>query len=214
MTQDRYGTARETDPTAFNAVRTGRVIDRRMGQNGPEVLVTYYDRDITSDWLPVGQQGAGGPGGASFFYCPRVGDNVTALHFPTGIETGVVICTNPTSNGGAIQPDSLNSIAMRGDNGEQFSYNPDTKTLAVQGVGTIQISASGDVSIQANGNLTMPVGGTVTVTASQINLNGVLIDSSGNVTIPGDLTVQGNTNMKLATADPHCINTDGSGGGT
>lgn len=208
MTPDQYGTARETDATAFNTVRTGRVIDRRMGQNGPEVLVTYYDRDITSDWLPVGQQGSSG---ASMFYCPRNGDNVTVLHFPTAIETGVVVCTNPTSNGGAIQPDSINSIACRGDNGEQFSYNPDTKTLAMQGCGTIKISASGDVSIQANGNLTMPVGSTMKVTAATINLNGVIIDSSGNVTIPGRLIVEGTTTMmQLATANPHCLNLDGT----
>jgi phage baseplate assembly protein V len=212
MFHDQYGSRRETDPTAFNAIRTGRVIDRRMGQNGPEVLVTYYDRDITSDWLPVGQQGSSG---ASMFYCPRTGDNVTVLHFPTAIETGVVVCTNPTSNGGAIQPDSINSIACRGDNGEQFSYNPDSKTLAVQGCGTIKISASGDVSIQANGNLTMPVGSTMKVTATTINLNGVIIDANGNVTIPGNLTIVGTTTMlQLAIATPHCQNTDGSGGGS
>lgn len=208
---DYYGSKRATDATAFNAIRNGRVIDRRMGQNGPEVLVTYYDRDITSDWLPVGQQGASG---MTMFYCPRVGDNVTVLHYPTAIETGVVICTHPTSNGGAIQPDSINSVALMGDNGEQMSYNPDTKTLALQGLGTVAISASGDTNQQSNGNMTVIVGGTFKVTAAQINLNGVLIDSGGNVTIPGDLTVLGNTNLELTIANPHCLNTDGSGGGT
>lgn len=206
--QQRYGSADPTDATAFNVVRNGRVIDRRMGANGPEVLVTYYDRGVTSDWLPIGQQGSAG---CTMFYCPRVGDNVTTLHYPTAIEQGVVVCTNPTANGGAIQPDSINSVGMMTDNGEQFSYNPDTKTLAVNGVATVSITASGDITIQANGNVNMPVGGTVTIKAASINLNGVIIDANGNVTIPGRLIVQGTTTMlQLATANPHCLNVDGS----
>jgi phage baseplate assembly protein V len=211
MWNDQYGTVRPTDATAFNCIRNGRVINRRMGQNGPEVQVTYYDRGVTSDWLPVGQQGANG---TTMFFVPRLGDNVTVLHYPTAIEQGIVVCANPTSNGGSIQPDSINSIGMMTDNGEQFSYNPDTKTLGINGVGTVSITASGDITIQANGNVNMPVGATMTVKANQINLNGVLIDSSGNVTIPGNLTVQGSTSMQMATANPQCTNIDGSGGGS
>src|SRR6516164_3473897 len=137
----RYGSREPTDSTAFNVVRSGTVVNRRMGQNGPEVQVAYEDRGVVSDWIPVGAQGAAG---MTMFYLPRLNDNVTVLHYPSAIEQGIVVCTNPTSHGGSIQPDSLNSVALRGDNGEQFSYNPDTKTLAFQGVGTLNISASAD----------------------------------------------------------------------
>jgi hypothetical protein len=46
-------------------------------------------------------------------------------------------------------------------------------------------------TFNANGTISITVGGTFTVTAPSINLNGVIIDSSGNVTIPGNLTVSG-----------------------
>lgn len=214
-----YGSFERPDPTGYNVVRSGSVIDRRFGPNGPEVQVTYLDRGVTSDWIPVGNSGSNG---STMFYCPRVGDNVTVLHYPTAIEQGIVVASNPTANGGSIQPDSLNSIAMRADDGAQFSYNPDNQTLAIEGVGTIKISAGGKLTLQVNGdvqatvggNLTASVNGSVTVTAQTITLNGVQIDSAGNVTIPGNLTVLGTTNLQLAIASPHCVNTDGSGGGT
>jgi phage baseplate assembly protein V len=207
-----YGSAEKPDPTGFNVVRSGMVVDRRFGKNGPEVLIAYNDRGVTSDWLPVGNQGSAG---ATMFYCPRLNDNVTVLHYPTAIEQGIVVCTNPTKNGGSIQPDSINSVAMLADDGSQFSYNPDTKTLAIQGVGTITISASGDTSIQSNGNLNAIVGGNLSASANgSATVTAPTITLQGNVTITGNLTVQGVTSLQLASANPHCTNTDGSGGGT
>jgi phage baseplate assembly protein V len=209
----RYGSADPPDATGFNVVRSGTVVDRRMGTNGPEVQVAYYDRGETSDWLPVGHHGSAG---ATMFYCPRLNDNVTVLHYPTAIEQGIVVCTNPTSNGGSIQPDSLNSIAMMGDNGEQFSYNPDTKTLAIHGVGSINITVAGDTYLQTNGNLTAKVGGGADLEAGgTVTLKGSQVIINCDCHIKGKLTVDGVTLLDAGgTATPNLINADGSGNGS
>lgn len=47
---------------------------------------------------------------------------------------------------------------------------------------------NGDIEVVASSNLTATVSGNITATAAQINLNGVIIDSSGNITTPGVIT--------------------------
>ena len=47
---------------------------------------------------------------------------------------------------------------------------------------------NGDIEVVASSNLTATVSGNITATAAQINLNGVIIDSSGNITTPGVVT--------------------------
>lgn len=44
------------------------------------------------------------------------------------------------------------------------------------------------VLMKANGDIEVSTGGNLNVTASQINLNGVIIDGSGNITTPGTVT--------------------------
>ena len=47
---------------------------------------------------------------------------------------------------------------------------------------------NGDIEVVASSDLTATVSGNITATAAQINLNGVIIDSSGNITTPGVVT--------------------------
>jgi phage baseplate assembly protein V len=218
-----YGSLEKADATSFNIVRSGTVVNRRMGKNGPQVQVTYEDRGVVSDWLPVGNQGSAG---TTMFWCPRLNDNVTVLHYPTAIEQGIIVCTSPTGNGGAIQPDSLNSIAMRSDDGAQFSYNPDAKTLAIQGVTTVHITAAGDITIQANGNLTAHIGSQAVWNVPEFVINGNLlvngnISTNGGEGGDGSIGITGGLNVAKpvyfaegGTAKPHLINDDNSGGGT
>lgn len=208
--------------TSFNMLRSGTVVDRRMGDNGPEAKINYPDRGLTSDWLPIGSQGSAG---TTMFFCPRVGTNVTVAHFGSGVEQGIVLCSNPTGNGGSVTPDSLNSIAMISDDGAQFSYNPDSGELTVLGVKKINLAASGDTVVYTGGNCTAQVGGNLkatvtgsaTVTAPTVNVNatGSITLNSPNVTITGtlhvDYIIPFQTGNVLAT--PHIQNNDGSGGG-
>lgn len=194
----------------LNLTRDGVVYDRRQGANGPEVQVYYSDRDILSDWLPVRLPGSAG---TVHHYCPRIGDAVTVENQGTGIEQGVVTGSRPTTNNPGIIPNSLDSTAMSTDDGAYFEHEPNSGTTTIAGVGTLHISVNGE-TLAFSGPWTLNASGNVQITSPQINLNGVLIDSSGNVTIPGNLTVKGTTNMKQAIANPNCQNTDGSGGGT
>lgn len=210
----------------LNCIRSGTVINRRRGTSGVEVQIAYTDRNIISDWTRVG--GSGSAGSFHAHHCPDIGDNVTVLHLPTGIEQGVVVATNPTDNNPTFVPNSIDSKALGGSDGSFFEHEPNSGTTTVAGVAHLHISAGESLiyvtteMMQVGGNSTKQVGGTVnlnagaqiTVTAPMISLNGVLIDSSGNVTIPGNLTVKGSTSMQSATANPHCTNTDGSGGGS
>jgi phage baseplate assembly protein V len=231
-----YGSASPPDATGFNLIRSGTVVDRQMTTSGAQVRVVYPDRDVTSDWLPVTQQGSSG---AIFHYCPRVGDNVTSLHFPTGIEMGTVIGTNCTPNNPSFTPRSLNAIGVQPDDGSYLEYDPDTGCLSILGVGTIYVNANGqiviiaggdmDLTTQANlnivvqgnavatisGDLTANVSGNATVTAATATVTAATITLQGNVTVTGTLTVDGvSTFLAGGEAFPHIVNSDGSGGGT
>jgi phage gp45-like len=47
---------------------------------------------------------------------------------------------------------------------------------------------NGDIEVVTPSNLVATVAGNITMTAPQINLNGVIIDASGNITTPGIVT--------------------------
>jgi phage baseplate assembly protein V len=211
----------------LNLVRNGTVINRRNGPLGPEVKIAWTDRNIVSDWTPIGTQASAG----AFHHhgCPDIGDNVTTLHLATGIEQGIVVCSNPTTNNPTFAGNSIDSHAVAGQDGSFFEHEPNSGTTTIAGVAHLHVSAGESLfylateNIQVSGNWTKQVGGTisinaggnVTITAPQISLNGVIIDSSGNVTIPGTLTVQGFTNLNSgALASPRCTNQDGSGNGS
>jgi phage baseplate assembly protein V len=210
----------------LNCIRNGTVINRRNGTNGPEVQIAYTDRNIISDWTRIGVPG--GSGAFHHYHCPDIGDNVTVLHMPTGIEQGIVVCSNPTDNNPTFVPNSIDSHAMAGQDGSFFEHEPNSGTTTMAGIGHLHIQAgeallyfatenvqvSGNWTKQVGGTITINAGGQITVTAPMISLNGVLIDSAGNVTIPGTLTVKGNVAFEATgTIATHLTNLDGSGAG-
>jgi phage baseplate assembly protein V len=231
-----YGSAAPPDATGSNVLRSGTVVDRQMTTSGAQVRVVYPDRNVTSDFLPVGQAGSSG---MIFHFCPRVGDNVLVAHLPTGIEMGTVIATNCTPNNPSFVPRSLNAVGFMGDDGSYHEYDPDTGCLSINGVGTIYVNANGqiviiaggdmDLTTKANlnivvqgnavatvsGSLTANVSGNATITAATATVAASTITLQGNVTVTGTLTVDGTaTFLTGGTATPNIINTSGSGGGS
>jgi phage baseplate assembly protein V len=206
--------------TSLNLLRSGTVIDRRMGTNGPEVRVAFGDREVTSDWLPVSQTGSGG---MSFHYCPRNGSNVLVAHIGTGVEYGMVLGSSVTQNGGAVIPNSLNSTAMLADDGAQFEYNPDTGQLLVGGVKTVKIVTGGtvtvvsgaDIDATVGGNLNATVSGNIVASAANATVTAGTITLQGNVIVTGTLDVKGSTTLEVGgtTLSGHLANADGAGGG-
>src|SRR5260221_3363532 len=143
-----YGSGEKFEPTHHNLVRFGTVVDRRRGQYGPEVRVVFHDRNVTSDWLPIGNQAAAGTG---MHYCPRVNDNVTVLHPATGIEQGVVACSTPSANSPLYQPTHLDSIAMASEKGAYFEFEPNSGILTVTGVAELHLVTAGAFLAQIRG---------------------------------------------------------------
>jgi phage baseplate assembly protein V len=138
---------------------------------------------------------------------PRLGDLVTVLHYPTGVERGVVVCSHNTSANPGFQPRSLNSIAMQADDGAYFEYDPDQGCLSLNGLGTVYLKHSGEMEIHSGGN--------VTVTAANVTIQGGTITLQGNVHITGSLTVdQTVTFNKDGSIATHLTNDDGAGGGS
>lgn len=201
--------------TSLNIVRTGTVMDRRLTNAGAQVRVTYADRQgVSSDWIPWGQQGTKG----NIFYNPppQVGDQITVLHFPTGIERGVAIATNHTPSNPALKPRSINAVAMQTLDGAYFEHDPDASCLSINGVASIYIKSNGqlvivtgsDVDITSSGNVNVTASGTATVAAPNITL-------TGNVYISGTLYVNGYSTFNVGgtTNSSHIANADGAGGG-
>jgi phage gp45-like len=54
--------------------------------------------------------------------------------------------------------------------------------------GNLIANITGDVTLTVSGNMNAVVTGNIAATAAQINLNGVTIDSSGNIVTPGTVT--------------------------
>jgi phage baseplate assembly protein gpV len=227
MTNPSYGSSSEADSWSGNLLRSGTVTDRRLTNAGPQVQVQYPDRGVTSNWIPVGQHGSKG---AVFHFCPRVGDNVTVAHFPTGIETGIVIGTNPTPNNPGVKPTHLDAFGILYEDGSYHEYNPQSGCKSINGIATLYLNSQGEmqiisgsnISVTTTGNLTATVGGSLTanvtgaanVTAATATLQAGTISPIRNATVTGSLTVTGTTLLNGGgTATPHLSNTDGVGGG-
>ena len=194
--------------TSLNLLRAGRVTDARYGANGAEVRISYPDRDVTSDWLPVGQPASGG---MSVHVCPRIGTNVIVGHLGTGIERGVVLSTVPTQNGGAVIPDHINTAAVLFDDGTQISHNPETGAFQVVGPKTALFAVGGDIAMMSDGVWTIHCSGKCNVTSGgdcniiaggNVTVKGGTITLQGNVHVTGSLTVDqditGNANESIS----------------
>lgn len=195
-----------------NSVAVGIVSDRQNHAKwGPICRFTLPDQDgKVTGWIPVGQKSCVG---TAHYHLPRIGERMLLHKLGNGPEA-------------AIATHALYSVSVsappQGNEDNHHTTFDDGSTLTVAPGSGIHIVATNALSLDvnaattfnANGMINITCGGTVMITAPTINLNGVIIDSSGNVTIPGNLTVQGTTSLQLATANPHCTNTDGSGNGS
>lgn len=73
------------------------------------------------------------------------------------------------------------TVQLRSDDGQAYvSINPSSHEVKIQTSGDLTVHADGDIDITASGN--------INATAQQISLNGVTIDSSGNVSSPATIT--------------------------
>lgn len=213
----------------LNCIRSGTVINRRRGTSGSEIQIAFTDRHTISDWTRVG--GSGSAGSFHTYHCPDIGDNVMTLHLPTGIEQGIVICTNPTDNNPTFCPNSIDSKAIGGQDGSFFEHEPNSGTTTMAGIAHLHISAdesliylttemmqvSGTSTKHVGGAITLSAGAQITVTAPMISLNGVTIDSSGNVTLPQGAILKADEfagTTQTPVANPRITNLDGSGQGS
>jgi phage baseplate assembly protein V len=202
-----FGTQGES-PVINNMLRTGVVVEQDPATC--RVRVQYPDRDsVTTYWLPVLHRTAAG---SKEFSVPNLGDQVHVLHFPDSMETGIVLGTTFTTLNPPPQLKSANPPGPVGGpnahhtfyvDGSYEEYDPgsSTKTLNTQGpvntvtVGPYTITSTNPITITSSGN---------------VMVNGMIVDPSGNVTVPGSLTVNGFTNCKGGgQTNPHMSNVDG-----
>jgi len=199
--RDRTG----RDAEVRNSIRHGKVIERIVDWTQVCVRVQYLDKDgLVSQPLPVKQKGCRTTGS---FYCPKIGDDVCVTVLPNGQEEGFVDGSfyNANNPPPTIDPDCHHTTFA---DGTIIEY---TEALsAVVG----RTARAGQLRIKSQQPINI-ISGNIVVTAPMITLNGVTIDSSGNVHIPGTLTVDGsvrfNASGSIAT---HLTNDDGAGNGS
>jgi hypothetical protein len=99
-------------------------------------------------------------------------------------------------------------IANGGQVKASFKVDP-SGNVTLTAIGKLTATITGDIDVTTQGNLNAAVTGTMTATANQINLNGVTIDSSGNLTSPGTIkgdvdviadTISGKTHLHTSEA--------------
>jgi phage baseplate assembly protein V len=204
-----------------NLIRYGTVVSS-VNTSGPHVQATWQDKGlngVTSGQMPVLQQSTQG---CKKFLLPRAGDQVISLHDPDSPEVGFIIGTlSSTSspltsdqNGPKLVPQSLKSDATIYDDGAIKDYDPIASKDIWSTPGEMNYTAGTTIKISATGDITI-------TSKANINANGVIIDKNGNVTVPGNCTIQKNlivTGTSLlnggGTATPNLVNADGSGDGS
>jgi phage baseplate assembly protein gpV len=212
MSDNSYGSA-SFESTGSNMVRSGKVTDRRLTKNGAQVKVFYADRGVESDWMPVGNSGSKG----TRFYTPppQLGDFVTTLHYPTGIEKSICLCANPTDNTPSVTPRSVNSIAMQTSDGAYFEYDPDKGCFNINGIATVYLNAKGQIHIVTGGDLDADVTGKLVANVGSdmtATVGGATtINSTGNITLTAPSTkISGNLEVTGTTKLDGTLEVDGS----
>jgi phage baseplate assembly protein V len=176
-------------------IRVGRVTKVKT-KNCVAATVTFPDRGFQSAYYNVIQRNTIG---TQEYYVPVPGEPVWVLMHGRSLNRGLILGSAYTEG----NPPPYNVQTLRGIVFADGSYvNYDTANG-----GNYTINTVGNVVITSAKNLTATITGSATIKAPTITLD-------GSVTITKDLTVQGNTSMKQAKADPNCTNIDGSGGGT
>jgi len=209
---DRIDEHERTLDRAENDHVIGIVSDRKNDkQRGPVCRFTLPDQDNKmTGWISIGQKSCVG---VAEYHLPRIGERMLIQKLGNGPEDAIATHALYSTSVSAPPQASVDNHHSTFDDGSTLTVAPGSGIHLVA-TNALTLDVNAGTTFNANGTISITCGGTVTITAPQINLNGVLIDSSGNVTIPGNLTVQGTTNLQLTTASPHCLNSDGTGGGT
>jgi phage baseplate assembly protein V len=177
-------------------VRCGRITKVKT-KNCVAATVTFPDRGFQSGYLTVLQRNTIG---YQDYYVPQSGEPVWVLMQGRSLSRGLILGSAYTEG----NPPPYSSQSIRGivfGDGSYVIYD-------TAGGGNYQINTVGKTTITVGGDLNATVSGTATIQAPTINL-------TGNVNISGNLVVGGKTTMQQeALAIPHCLNQDGSGGGT
>lgn len=186
-------------------VRAGRVT--KVDTNNRIVAsVTYLDRKFQTAYLPVLQRNTVN---CQDYYVPEVGERVWVLHIPGAIGRGLILGSTYTST-------NTPPYNVQGNRGMVFK---DGSYIIYDYSGHIyQVNLQGKYNLTCTQDATINTQATCRITAQQINLNGVLIDNTGNVTLPGGKTLKTDllapASAGSITATPKVVNADASGGGS
>ncbi len=135
------------------------------------VRVQFPDRgNLISWWLNVGVRKTQND---KDWWIPDVGEMVTCL-MDRDYENGTVLCANYSAKDQPPAGASVDTWIKQFSDGTVISYNRKTHALVAT------LAASGTAQVTAPGGL---------------NLNGVKIDSNGNITVPGTASITGNTTI-------------------
>jgi phage baseplate assembly protein V len=205
---DRLDEHERTLNRAENDHAIGIVSDRRNDpQWGPVCRFTLPDQDNkTTGWIAIGQKSCVG---RAEYFLPRIGERMLIQKLGNGPEDAVATHALYSTSVAAPPQGSPDNDHVTLDDGSTLTAAPGSG-LHLVATNALTLDVNGATTWNANGPISISVGGQFIVTASSINLNGVIIDSSGNVTIPGTLTVNGFTSCKGGgTTTPHMTNADG-----
>ena len=144
---------------SWNLIRIGIVsaIDYARAR----VKCDFEELEITSDWLPVVQRGAGG---ARDYWMPAIGESVVCIYYSDGTEEGVVIGSYYPA--GTPPPDSGSGVF--------YTVYPDGSSVTWD---------NGDLVIEAKAAVSITAAGGVTITGD------TKID--GDLEVTGDINVTG-----------------------
>jgi phage baseplate assembly protein V len=174
---------------------------------GPVARFTIPDQDNkVTGWIAVGQKSCVG---TAEYFLPRIGERMLIQKLGNGPEDAVATAALYSTSVAAPPQGSPDNVHKTFDDGSTLTVAPGSGMHLVA-TNALTLDVGGATTLNANGTITFSIGGTFSVTAPSINLNGVIIDSSGNVHIPGTLTVDGFTSCKGGgTTTPHMTNADG-----
>lgn len=191
----------------------GIVSDRKNDPTwGPVCRYTLPDQDNkVTGWIPIGQKSCVG---VAQYHLPRIGERMLIQKLGNGAEDAIATHALYSVSVAVPPQASIDNHHSTFDDGSTFTVAPGSGIHLVA-TNALSIDADGAITINGNATLSISHGANITITAPTINLNGVTIDSSGNVSIPGTLTVVGAVTFQdSGTIQTHLQNLDGSGGGS
>jgi phage baseplate assembly protein V len=199
------------DSEIRNGVRGGKVVETLCDETQVCCRVQYLDKDgLVSKPLNVKQFGSRS---TSSFWCPKVGDDVNVVMLPNGDEEGYIDGSfYNTGNPPPITDPDTRHVTFA--DGTIIEYTEKAKPGVVKRGTAAGGAGSGTLMINSVGPINIKCAGVCYIEAPIVIIKAGSITLDSDVTITKTLTVQGTTSLQLASANPHCTNTDGSGNGS